>query len=43
MVIEGYRSKVIHPFYKNISIKRWKFRENVIAYINIIMKLEILT
>ena len=32
-------SKVIYPFDKNILIKRWKFWKNVIAYINIIIKL----
>ena len=37
-----FYSKIIYPFYENILIKKWKFRKNVIAYINIIMKLEIL-
>ena len=34
-------SKVIYQFYENM--KEWKFWKNVIAHINIFMKLEILT
>ena len=36
-------SLVNYPFYENILTKRWKFWKNVIVFINIIMKLEILT
>ena len=35
-------SIVNYPFYEHILIKRWRFLKNVIAYINIIMKLKIL-
>ena len=33
----------IYPINENILIKSWKFRNNVIVYINIIMKLKTLS
>ena len=37
-----FEVKIFNPFYENILIKRWKFLKNIIAYINVIMKLKIL-